>query len=317
MSTEDVLPGNPVSIQGRRVKGGRPSNGDILQFNSTTQLWENGPPPAGTPHDLLDGNVDQDTVASAVVKGGLIFGNATPKWDQLPRAAADGAILVQSSELPSWLAAGTDGYLLIMTAGAPAWTSLGASSGYLKGGNPPTLQTGIPLVDLLNAGGAAGDVLYWDGTNWVRLAKDVGKFLKSEAASVSWDTPTATVTITKQEVVLSSDFTSSSGSYVDVTGMTVTLPNRAGGYATISFIVEVSGTTANFNLRLVDNGVAQSGNLGYVVGAALPTIITLVYNTTLSGQVVKLQLNPNTNSITIKGTASDRQSKVESLEIGG
>jgi len=43
--------------------------------------------------------------------------------------------------------------------------------------------------DLSIAGQAAGDVLYFDGNNWVRLAKDVGKYLKSGASAVSWDTP--------------------------------------------------------------------------------------------------------------------------------
>lgn len=36
-----------------------------------------------TPHDLLDGTVDQDTVAHTVVLGDLIYGNATPKWQAL------------------------------------------------------------------------------------------------------------------------------------------------------------------------------------------------------------------------------------------
>lgn len=36
---------------------------------------------------------------------------------------------------------------------------------------------------------AAGDVLYYDGSNWVKLAKDVGKYLKSLASAVGWDTP--------------------------------------------------------------------------------------------------------------------------------
>jgi len=35
---------------------------------------------------------------------------------------------------------------------------------------------------------AAGDIIYYNGSNWVRLAKDEGKFLKSGASAVSWDT---------------------------------------------------------------------------------------------------------------------------------
>ncbi len=47
-------------------------------------------------------------------------------------------------------------------------------------------------ADLAIASQAAGDVLYFDGTNWVRLAADTGKYLKSGASAVSWDTPTGT-----------------------------------------------------------------------------------------------------------------------------
>ncbi len=36
-----------------------------------------------TPHALLDASVDNDTVASAPVRGGLILANSTPKWGQL------------------------------------------------------------------------------------------------------------------------------------------------------------------------------------------------------------------------------------------
>lgn len=37
--------------------------------------------------------------------------------------------------------------------------------------------------------GSAGDILYCDGSKWLSLAKDAGKYLKSGAAAVSWDTP--------------------------------------------------------------------------------------------------------------------------------
>lgn len=43
--------------------------------------------------------------------------------------------------------------------------------------------------DLSIASQAAGDILYFDGNNWIRLEKDAGKYLKSGVAGVSWDTP--------------------------------------------------------------------------------------------------------------------------------
>lgn len=45
------------------------------------------------------------------------------------------------------------------------------------------------LTDIAGISAAAGDVIYFNGTNWVRLAKDPGKYLKSGASAVSWDTP--------------------------------------------------------------------------------------------------------------------------------
>jgi hypothetical protein len=44
---------------------------------------------AATAHDLLDGSVHSDSVADAVTRGSLIYGNSTPKWDELVVGAAD------------------------------------------------------------------------------------------------------------------------------------------------------------------------------------------------------------------------------------
>lgn len=36
-------------------------------------------------HALLDGDLHSDTVAQTVSRGSLIYGNSTPKWDELPK----------------------------------------------------------------------------------------------------------------------------------------------------------------------------------------------------------------------------------------
>jgi hypothetical protein len=43
----------------------------------------------GAPHAILDGATHSDSVADAVTRGSLIYGNATPKWDELVIGAAD------------------------------------------------------------------------------------------------------------------------------------------------------------------------------------------------------------------------------------
>lgn len=40
-------------------------------------------------HAILDGSVHTDSVADAVTRGSIIFGNATPKWDELVKGGAD------------------------------------------------------------------------------------------------------------------------------------------------------------------------------------------------------------------------------------
>jgi hypothetical protein len=62
--------------------------------------------------------------------------------------------------------------------------------------NAPTVNgAAFKPADLAIASQAAGDILYFNGTNWVRLAKDAGKYLKSGDAAVSWDTPAGSGTV--------------------------------------------------------------------------------------------------------------------------
>jgi len=90
---------------------------------------------------------------------------------------------------------------------------------------------GTTVTDLTITSEAAGDVLYFDGTNWKRLAKDTGKFLKSGASAVSWDAVSVAVADK-----LSDTFDIEGGTYdltVDITTQTtsaptVTLPDLGG-----------------------------------------------------------------------------------------
>lgn len=43
----------------------------------------------GAAHAILDGSTHSDSVADAVTRGSIIYGNATPKWDELDLGGAD------------------------------------------------------------------------------------------------------------------------------------------------------------------------------------------------------------------------------------
>lgn len=65
--------------------------------------YQIGTTAGGTPHDLLDGTLDQDTVAGSVVAGDVIVGNTTPKWSRLA-VGTPGQLLSPrgSPAVPNW-----------------------------------------------------------------------------------------------------------------------------------------------------------------------------------------------------------------------
>jgi hypothetical protein len=61
----------------------------------------------------------------ADAQGDLFYASANDTWARLAKAANDGAILTQASNIPAWLAKGTAGQVLAMNSGAtaPEWQS--------------------------------------------------------------------------------------------------------------------------------------------------------------------------------------------------
>ena len=123
--------------------------------------------PPGTPHDLLDGAVDQDTVAAAVQEGDLIYGNSTPKWDRLAK--------------------GTDDYVLTMDPAThlPTWKASGA-------GGPHDLLDGSTDQDTVAHAVTAGDIIFGNVTpKWDGLAANAtatNKFLRSVSGGLpGWE----------------------------------------------------------------------------------------------------------------------------------
>lgn len=60
---------------------------------------------AGGAHAILDGSTHNDSVADAVTRGSIIYGNATPKWDELP-VGTNGQVLTTDGTDISWGAGG-------------------------------------------------------------------------------------------------------------------------------------------------------------------------------------------------------------------
>lgn len=58
------------------------ANGEVLTLAAGLPAWVAGGGGVAA-HNILDGSVHLDSVADAVTRGSLIYGNATPKWDEL------------------------------------------------------------------------------------------------------------------------------------------------------------------------------------------------------------------------------------------
>ncbi len=80
---------------------------------------------AGGAHAILDGSVHNDSVADAVTRGSIIYGNATPKWDELI-VGSNGQVLTTDGTDISWGAAGTGD---VTKVGTPANDQVGVWTG--------------------------------------------------------------------------------------------------------------------------------------------------------------------------------------------
>ncbi len=61
---------------------------DVIRVNAGGTDLEFAAASGSSPHALLDGTQNNDTVANAPSRGSLIYGNATPKWDELVLGSA-------------------------------------------------------------------------------------------------------------------------------------------------------------------------------------------------------------------------------------
>lgn len=259
---------------------------------------------AGTPHDLLDGDQNQDTLARAVTVGALIYGNATPLWDRL-LVGAEGQVLGVSGGLPAWInapATYTDeqaqdavGGILVDTATIQlvyndAVPSITANLISLVGFEHPLLD-GNQNNDTVANAPTQGDLITANVTpEWTVLPIGADHtYLSSDGVDASW----------RDRIVLSRDDISDAPlDITNATGPAILLNGLANGWeflvdqADDSFSLLITGG-ATAILSKVDGGVylpqylnvggtttpANTGN-GVITGSRLsigdPTIVLAI-----------------------------------------
>lgn len=135
-----------------------------------------------------------------------------------------------------------------------------------------------------------------------------------DSTNSSWRDITPNTSI--QEITYATTFTTASGTFVDVTGCTVTLPTRTNGKAFVSILASWSingADSAIFNI--MDNAVAGLSRKQDTAGSGVRHNTTMNRVTTLGGQVVKLQTaTASGNTISVYGTTDGRPTTISTLE---
>ncbi len=176
-------------------------------------------------------------------------------------------------------------------------------------------DVGTELSSLLTT---EGDIVYRNATIPARLAKGTATqhlLMNAGATAPEWTTFVG-VTITTQQVAVTANFTTDSTSYVDITGLTVTMPMRTGGKFNLSTLLEWSADyVTQYFLRYVDNITNKSEIKLSETVANTPNTSTFVLTGSLAGQAVKMQTHSELAGrvITVYGTSGN--SRMESLEI--
>jgi hypothetical protein len=170
------------------------------------------------------------------------------------------------------------------------------------------------------SGGGTSPVTAHKHTN----ASGQGGALEKLVTLVDSDTLQVTLTnvtsvFTTQRATLVSNFTTTSTSLVDITGITITLPSRTGLKSMVTANLEVSNDTgANLTyIKMVSNGVSQ----GFYEQAGLANELRESSYTTVdggAGEIVKMQVG-ETGGVAVATVhnfdSNGRGSQISSIEV--
>jgi len=184
------------------------SEGQVLTVVSGAPAWAAA---GGASIDLDDLT---DVAITTPATGHLLRHNGSQFVNQLGLAigdltvasAAQGDLIRRGASAFERLAVGTAGQVLTVVGGVPAWAaatgggatvlddltdvSLSAPGAgrYLRHGGSAWQDSALLLTDLSIGSQANGDVAYFNGTVWTRLARGAsGQFLRSGSSTIAWE----------------------------------------------------------------------------------------------------------------------------------
>lgn len=163
-----------------------------------------------------------------------IIGSVDPTADRtflLPddELAAGDVIVGLSAQHASYLNLATTQILIGDGSGAPTAASLSGDVTMTNAGVVTIAANSVDGTNIALGSDALGDIMYYDGTNWVRLARGSnGQFLSLASSIPTWDTPSGAGDITQVFGVSSGDasaLTAASGDSLDMSSGDYSKPN--------------------------------------------------------------------------------------------
>jgi hypothetical protein len=121
---------------------------------------------------------------------------------------------------------------------------------------------------------------------------------------------------TIQRDELGANVTTTSVTFVDITGLSITVPNNTGKFlitAGLNHFTVGAGATNRF--RILDNSTAYAEGVVQTTTSTINTISTLVHAGDNDGQVVKAQFLTSSGTLYCAGSASGEKSYLVSLEV--
>ncbi len=121
---------------------------------------------------------------------------------------------------------------------------------------------------------------------------------------------------TSQTDDFATDFTTTSTSYVDVTGVTLTAVTKAGRQLVIAICQFADSTVAAACNFILHDGSALADHSASAVVANYNMTMTIFDILLMTGQTLKIQCKTSAGTLTVFGTTSTRPTTLKTMEIG-
>jgi len=187
------------------------------------------------------------------------------------------------------------------------------------------MSGGMVLVDVSGKAevvmDANGQMLYYDSGRQALDKEDDDDVLTLKSGLPSWEASSGGATVEEDRVNITSNVTFTVDSFVDITGLVITIGNISGGKTIISCIIACERDSAGgIQFLLEDDGTAVTETAAWgETGSDAATqkkMIGMSYSMDADGSVIQVQAKTDGSTLTVRGSSSEQSSTISSISVG-